>query len=162
MKRIGAIGLVWIVFSVPAFADDFDAVAKGIESHYGIRRMSPRLIGFASFLAKPAMWGSGVGGLKIAIFEITNRALEPSMRELDQVMLASLDPVWLPFVRVDSRKGGKAVVIYSIVMGKHMTMLIGSVECSGISLVQIRVDQKAFQDWKDSPKDQAKNAAHKH
>ncbi len=160
MKRIGVIGLVWLVLSTPVFADDFEAVAKSIESHYGIRRVSPQLIGFASFFAKPAMWGSGVDGLKIAAFEDDGRTFEPSVRELDKVMLSSLDPKWQSFVRVDSRKNGEAVVIYSAVEGNHMTMLIGSIERSGIALMQIRVNPKAFEDWKASPKEKAKNSAH--
>ena len=163
MKRLGAIGLVCIVLSLPAFADDFDAAAKAIESHYRISRLHPHLIGFASFLVKPAMWGSGVGGLKIAVFEQEEgRIFTPSVRELDQVMLASLNARWRPFVRVDSRKDNEAVVIYSNVDGKHMTMLIGSVERSDITLVQIRINPKAFQEWQANPKDKAKNASHTH
>ena len=162
MRHIGAIGIVCFMVSIPAFADDFDAVVKGIESHYGISRVSPRLIGFASFLAKPAMWGSGVDGLKIASFENADRPFKPSVRELDQVMVASLDAQWQPFVRVDSRKDGEAVVIYSSINAKHMTMLIGSIESSGISLVRIRIDPKAFKEWKTSPKDKAKNASYTH
>jgi len=160
MKRIGTIGLVWMVLLTPAFADDFEAVVKGIESHYGIRRVSPRLIGFASFLAKPGMWGSGVDGLKIAAFEDDGRTFKPSVREMDQVVLSSLDSKWQSFVRVDSRRNGEAVVICSAVEGKHMTMLIGSIERSGISLMQIRINPKVFEDWKASPKDKARNTAH--
>ncbi len=159
MKRIGAIGLAWIVLSVPCFADDFDAVVQGIESHYGIQRVNPHLIGFATFLAKPVLWGSGAGELKIAAFENDSRPLKPSVRELDKIMVSSLDPKWHPFVRVDSRKDGEAVVIYSIVKDQHMTMMIGSVERDGISLVQIRISPKAFEDWRTSPGDKAKCAS---
>lgn len=161
MRGTTAIGLLLVMMSIPAFADEFNAAAKAIESHYGIRRLSPALMGFASFIAKPAMWGSGVGGLKIAVFEDEGRTLTPSVRELDQLMLGSLDGKWQPFVRVDSRRDGEAVVIYSKVDGKHMIMLIGSVDRSDISLVQIRVNPKAFQEWEASPKDKAKNATHK-
>jgi hypothetical protein len=149
-----------MVLSIPARAEDFDAVVKGIESHYGVRRISPHLMGFASFLAQPAMWGSGVGRLKIAAFESGNRTFAPSMLELDQVMHASLDPQWQPFVRVESRRDGEAVVIYSIARDNHMTMLIGSVERGSISLVQIRIDSKHFKDWMASPKDKARNVSH--
>jgi len=162
MKRIGAIGLVLIALSTPIFADDFDAVAKGIETHYSIHRVSPLLIGFESLIAKPALWGSGAGGLRIATFENENRALEPSVIELEQVMLAALAPIWQPFVRVDSRKDGEAVVIYSIVKDKHVTLLIGSVERNDISLVQISLSPKAFEDWKADPKEKAQSAAHAH
>ena len=160
MKRIRVIGLVWILLSVPALAGDFDAAAKGIEIHYGIRRVSPRLIGFATFLAKLAMWGSGADKLRIAVFENDGCATRLSARELDQVMLEYLDSRWHPFVHVDSRKDGKAVVIYSNVKGKHMTMLIGSAERSGMSLVQVRINPKAFEEWKANLKDRANGTAH--
>jgi hypothetical protein len=160
MKRIAAIGLAWILLSIPAFAEEFDAVVEGIESHYGIQQVSPRLIGLATFFAKPALWGSGTGGLRVAAFENDGRTLEPSLKELDRVMLASLDSKWHPFVRVDSRKDGEAVVIYSTVREKHMTLLIGSVERDGVSLVQIRIDPKAFEDWRTSPGEKAKSTSH--
>jgi hypothetical protein len=162
MRRIGTIGLVWIALAISAFADDFDAVVKGIESHYGVHQVSPRLIGFASFFAKPAMWGSGTGGLRIAAFEGNAGAIKPSMQELDQVMVSFLNSTWQPFVHVNSQKEAEAVVIYTTVEGKNMTMLIGSLERSGISLVQIRLNPAAFEEWRENIKDKAKNASRAH
>src|SRR5512145_3369951 len=102
MRRPGAVLLLLLAFAMPAAADGFDSVVKKVESHYGVHRLFPRLIGFALFVAKPATWGSGVGGVKVAVFEAEGRTFNPSMAELDGIVQASIGREWRPFVRVDS------------------------------------------------------------
>jgi hypothetical protein len=145
--------------TIPACADDFSSVVKGIESHYGICRVHPHLVGFALFLAKPAMWSRDVSGLKVAVFEKENRAFTPSLQELDKIMIASLSPEWQPFVRVSSRREGEATVIYINLSGKHMGMLIATIERSEIAVVHLKVDGKAIERWMQDPINEAKDAS---
>jgi len=49
MKRLGSALLILVVLALPASADEFNSVVKGIESHYGIHRTHPHLINFALF-----------------------------------------------------------------------------------------------------------------
>jgi hypothetical protein len=161
MKRIGAVLLALFAFAIPTFADEFSSVAKRIESHYGVRRTHPHLIGFALFLTKPATWGSGVGGLKVAAFEAENRAFTPSIPELDKIVRDSIGREWRPFVRVDSRRDGEATVIYTNFSGNRMRMLIASIERDDISVVQMKIDGKVFKRWADDPKDEANGVNHK-
>jgi len=162
MKRIGAVLILLCAFAVPAPADGFDSVVEKMESHYGVRRIHPRLVGFALFLAKPATWGSGVGGLKVAAFEAEGRRLNPSMSELDTIARESVGREWRPFVRVDSRRSGEATVIYANADGKQMRMLVASVERGDISIVQMNIDGEAFKRWADNPEGEAKHTAHTH
>jgi hypothetical protein len=161
MKRIGAIMLVMIVLAIPGFADDFSTVVNRIESHYGVHRLLPRLIGFTLFLVKPAMWGSGVSGLKVAVFEEETRSLTPVITDLDSIMRMSLGPKWKPFVRVDSRRDGEATVIYADCSGKHVRMILASVEQHDIAIVQMKVGEKAFNRWSNNPAAEAKSGIHR-
>ncbi|MBN1566688.1 MAG: hypothetical protein JXA73_02500 [Acidobacteria bacterium] len=158
MKRIGVMLLVVLMLATPAFADGFDSVTKRVESHYGVRRTHPHLIGFALFFVKPAIWGSGVGGLKVAVFEKEGRAFSPSMSELDRIVQESVGQNWRPFVRVDSRRSGEATVIYVNCSGKRMQMLVASVDQGDITVVQMKVSQKAFKRWKNDPEGEAERS----
>jgi len=162
MRCIAAILLLLSASVIPAFADGFDSVVEKIESHYGVRRTHPHLIGFALFLAKPATRGSGVGGLKVAAFEAEGRRFNPSMSQLDTIVRESVGREWRPFVRVESRRSGEATVIYAHADGKHMRMLVASVERSDISIVQMQIDGKAFKRWADDPEGEARHTAHTH
>ncbi len=162
MKRPGAVLLLLLAFAMPAVADGFDSVVKKVESHYGVHRLFPRLIGFALFFAKPATWGSGVGGLKVAVFEAEGRTFNPLISELDEIVQTSIGGEWRPFVRVDSRRNGEATVIYANPRGKKLHMLVATVERGDICVVQMKINQKAFKRWRDDPKSEADHTAHNH
>ncbi len=162
MKRTAAILIVLSALAIPVSADDFDSLAKGVESHYGSRRIFPHLIGFALFFAKPATWGSGVGGLKVAVFESENRSFNPSISELDKVVRESIGRQWQPFVRVDSRIKDEATVVYTSFAGKHLRMLLATVERGDISVVHMKIKGKALARWMDDPEGEAERSAHKH
>jgi hypothetical protein len=161
MSRIGAIALVLVVLSIPASADDFSSVVKQVESHYGVRQLHPRLIGFALFFFKPAMWGSGVSGLKVAAFEEEKRTFTSSTTDLEKIMRTTLSPKWKPFVRVDSRRDGEAAVVYADFSGKHMHMLVASVERHEIAVVQMKISDKALKRWYEDPAAEARGVSHK-
>jgi hypothetical protein len=161
MSRIGAIALLLAVLAIPASADDFSTVVKQVESHYGVRQLHPRLIGFMFFLLKPAMWGSGVSGMRVAAFEEETRSFTPSTTDLEKIMRRALSPKWKPFVRVDSRRDGEATVLYADVSGKHMHLIVASVERHEIAVVQMKIGDKAFKRWYGDPAAEARGVAHK-
>jgi hypothetical protein len=161
VKRIGAIVLVMIVLAIPGFADDFSAVVNRVESHYGVRRLLPRLIGFSLFLIKPATWGSGVSGLKVAVFEEETRSLTPVITDLNNILRSSLSPKWKPFVSVNSRRDGEATVIYADCSDKNIRMILASVERHDILVVQMKVGKKAFKRWSNDPAAEAKAGVHR-
>jgi hypothetical protein len=160
MKRFGMTVLMVVALAAPVSASDFNEAAKKIETHFGIRRLFPHLIGFGLFVAKPMLWGNGVSGLKVAIFEKANHTFTPSLSEMDQIMVSSLSSKWQPFIRMESRKNNESISIYADPRGKSMHMMMATMERSCIFLVQFKLDSKAFKKWADDPKQEAKNAAH--
>ena len=162
MRRLGLFVLFVFVLTVPSSADEFKAVVEKIESHYGIRRIHPQLIGFALFLAKPAMWGSGAGGLKVAVFEDENGAFKPSSQEVERIMLSSLGSKWQPFVRVHSPRKGEDTMIYANCSGKEMRMVIAAVERNELTLVRMSIKEKGIIRWMADPESEAKTTGQKH
>jgi hypothetical protein len=160
MKRARLAVLLVFVLAIPASADEFGSLVKGIESHYGIRRIHPHLIGFALFLAKPAMWGSGAGGLRVAVFENENGTFKPSAEAVDRIMLSSLGPNWRPFVRVHSRRNGENTIIYADCSSNKMHMLIAAIEQNELTLVRLRVKGKGIRRWMADPESEAKTRKH--
>jgi hypothetical protein len=162
MRRTLVVLLLCALTLSAAAADrDFNAVVKGIERHYGIRRSHPHLLGFALFVAKPAMWGSGAHGLKLAVFESETRDLSTSTADLDRIMADAVGPEWRPFVRVRSNQDRESSVIYVAFAGKQMRMLIASVEHDEIAVVHLRISEKAIHQWMDEPVQEARGHSHR-
>ena len=162
MKRLVAVALVLLLLAAPAFADEFGNLVKGIETHYGIRPIHPHLIGFALFLAKPATWGSGVGGLKVAVFEGEDKPLQASVQEVDRIMRTSLGPHWRPFIRIHSRRNNEDTVIYASCKGNEMQMFIASVDRNEMSVVRLKLKPKAISRWMADPENEAQSASSKY
>lgn len=164
MRRLGVVALLAVVVALPAAgADrDFNTVVKRIEQQYGIRRSHPHLLGFALFVAKPATWGSGVHGLKVAVFEDEHRNFESvPADELDRIVSEALGPKWQPFVRVHSRRDRESTVIYTSWSGNQMKMLIATVEHDGLTVVHIEMSESAIKRWVADPGDEARGASHR-
>ncbi len=162
MRRAFVVVLV-LAFALPAVAaDEFKAVVKGIEQHYGIRRSHPHLLGVVMFFAKPATWGSGAHALKLAVFEAEGRDFSGSGADLDRIVADALGPKWQPFVRAQSRKDRESSVIYVSFSGKQMRMVIASAERGEISVVHVKISEDAIRDWMDHPETQARSHSHRH
>ncbi len=161
MRRMVAV-LLLLAVALPAAAADrgFTAVVKGIEKHYGIRRSHPHLLGLTLFFAKPATWGSGVSGLKLAVFEDEGRDFTTSAADLDRLVADAVGPEWRPFVRVDSQRDHETSVIYTSFAGKKMRMLIASVERGEISVVHLQISEKDIREWMDEPAAKARHHSH--
>jgi hypothetical protein len=144
MKRPLTISLFLILFAIPVFADDFSVVVKNVESRHGIRRANPHLVGLASMIANPMIWGSDAERFQIASFENEDAASRPGLQDLDQIYMASLSSNWHPLFQLVSRKDGKATSIYTDFSGQNVRVLIGSIEGNAIGVVQMEVDEKAI------------------
>ncbi len=160
-RRAAVLALVLVLALPAAAADGFKAVVQGIEKHYGMKRLHPHLIGFTMFVAKPFLWGSGAGGLKVAVFESDEgREFNASPVALDRIMTNSLGPQWRPFVRVRSRHNGETTAIYTQFSGKHLRMLIATVESDEIAVVQLNVNADGIKKWMEDPGREARNSSH--
>jgi hypothetical protein len=143
----------WLVF-VLAFAGaagtaqtGIKTVVKLLETRYSIRHHGVP----ALWLAKPFMFGSGVGGLKIAEFENFRMPSEDA-GTLQQQVGAALGPEWFPFVETWSKRDREWSVIYAKEAGDKMQLLIvTSEENDGLTVLQMNVSGKARDEWFNEP-----------
>ena len=153
MKR--AIWLTFVLTFACAAASaqtGIKTVVKLLETRYSVHHHGVP----ALWLAKPFMFGSGVGGLKIAEFE-NFRVPTEDAGKLQQQVGAALGPEWFPFVETWSRRDQEWSVIYARESGDKMQLLIvTSEERDGLTVLQMNVSGKARQEWFNEPVDCAK------
>ena len=126
--------LVLLSLMLPGAAsagDDFNAILKRVESHYGKRHMKIPFMGlvtFASHFARPV----GVSDLKLAVIEGVGSRLEalPDFQP---------GPDWQPFIRTSSRTGER-MVMYGRDEGRAIRTLMVSIEKDEAVVMQMRLD----------------------
>ncbi|MGH9522275.1 MAG: hypothetical protein ACRD3E_07060 [Terriglobales bacterium] len=148
MKRVtAAVVLVLFTATTAVAGTGIGTVTKLLERRYGVHHHGVP----ALWLAKPFMFGSGVGGLKIAQFESFTVASGDMAALMDEVGRA-LGPEWRPFVQVWSKDDREWSVIYAAADGEKLRMLIVSSEQGdGVTLVQMDVSGKVRDEWFDEP-----------
>lgn len=151
------------VLASPALPRDreFDAVVKGIETRYQVRRTKIPFMGLANallFVARPA----GASGLKMAVFE--NASLLDRADEFQSNLQATLGPRWRRFIETQSQRENESTTIYSRVDGKRLYLLIATVERDEVSVLRCRLSTGALKNWVYQPVRTARggnrNAAH--
>jgi hypothetical protein len=147
--KIAALAVFAAALAAPAAAaDDFDAVVKGVEARYGVRRTRIPLFGVANFVVKVARPG-GASGLKLAVFE--NLSLMHADSEAYGVVDGALGPGWRPFVRVHSRRENESVGIWTNVTGKDLRMLVAALEPGEAAVIEIKIGQRELRRWFEDP-----------
>lgn len=153
MKTLWIAGLLLASCTLAAAETGIKTVVKLVESRYAVRHHGvPGL-----WLAKPFLFGSGVGGLKIAEFE-KFRVPAADMYSLKEDLQRALGPEWQPFVEQWSRRDGEWSVIYSKGSGDTLRLLIVTSEDEdGLTVMQMNLSGKAMRLWIDEPVDTAKH-----
>ena len=148
----------WLVFVLTVACGAASAqtgiktVVRLLESRYSVHHHGVP----ALWLAKPFMFGSGIGGLKIAEFK-NFRVPASDAPNLQQEVNRALGSEWFPFVETWSKSENEWSVIYARQAGDKMQLLVvTSEEDDGLTLVQMNVSGKARDEWFHEPIDCAK------
>jgi hypothetical protein len=153
MKRVLWLAFVLTFACAAASAQTgIKTVVKLLETRYSIHHHGVP----ALWLAKPFMFGSGVGGLKIAEFQNFKMPSEDA-GTLQQQVSAALGAEWFPFVETWSKRDREWSVIYAKQAGDKMQLLIvTSEENDGLTVLQMNVSGKARDEWFSEPASCAK------
>jgi hypothetical protein len=118
-----ALGFVALALAAaaPVGDRDFDAVVKGIESQYGIKRTGIPMFGLVKLIVKVAR-PQGVKQLDMALFEDV-RMDAPDADAIDALIEHAVSNRWRPMVRVRSRDG-ESSYIYFREDGKNVRLLV--------------------------------------
>jgi hypothetical protein len=139
--------LLW-TGSGTVFADDFSDIVHHIESRYRAHRNLRFLMSFAGLAAK-AWPGSGVRGVKIALFE-DQRVFQPAPdREIEELMQSLGDSGWQPMVKSVSVRSGERTYIYAKPVGKDFRLLVVNVEATETVVLEAKVDSRKLEELID-------------
>lgn len=135
--------------AAPGADADFNALVRGIESHYGTKRLHIPLFGVAKLFVRVAR-PEGVKQLDLAIFEEIHYA-RPDEQEFDELVRKAVGERWRPMVRVRSRADNEWTYIYAQEAGGDVRMLIATFEPSEAVVIQYRVSTRTLLAMLDHP-----------
>jgi hypothetical protein len=119
-------------------ASEFDWIARNVERESGCKRTHIPFFGLARFVVAVGHPG-GASELNLAVFESADIAPERFREIVDH----SVGGSWKPMVRV-SKRNGESTTIFAQADGRHIRMLIGTLEHGEATLVQARVNVGEF------------------
>src|SRR5512146_1707339 len=130
-----------------------DRVVKLLETRYAVHHHGiPGL-----WLAKPFMFGSGVGGLRIA--QVDNfRIPAGDGYALNEEVRKALGEDWTPFVETWSKADHEWSAIYAREKdGRLQLLIVNSDEDDGLEVLQMNVSGKARDEWISEPVSSARD-----
>ena len=153
MWRASAAALALAIMAAPLGARDreFDRVVRAFEDQYGKRKLSIPLLGFANLFVKVAR-PAGARDFKLAIFEDIDSRRHPAPDDLDAIVRPAAAGGWAPFVRVNSRRNGERVQIYSRRKGtSDWELLIATLERKEAVVVRVELNPESLSRWVNNP-----------
>lgn len=123
---------------------EFERLVKGIETHYGTRRMHIPMLGVANFVVKVAS-PAGASGFKLAVFQDLTSAPEYGCWADMQQLMNSLSTGSLhPLIRVRSNRSGESTYIFTGDVGKSTRMLIATFQRREATVVEVKVNMETL------------------
>jgi hypothetical protein len=134
--------------SEQAYADDFGRIVRHIEVNYHVHRNHRFIMGFAGMVIK--FWHvAGVKGFKGAVFENQHLDATDADSRLDEIVQSADEHGWQPLVKSYSRRSGTHAFIYAKSEGKHIKLLIVSVEPNEAAVIQVKLDPDRMAQFMD-------------
>jgi hypothetical protein len=133
MRRL--IALATVLLSAPLLlpASEFDWMVREFARQSGVQQLHIPFFGLARFVVAVGH-PAGASELKLAVFEHPNVRADDFSRIAD----ATVGSAWQPIIRVRSHKGDSSN-IYAQQDGKHLKLLIATLDNDDAVFVQIRI-----------------------
>ncbi len=147
-----AAGLLGI--AAPAFAGDreFNAVVKGIETHYHIRHERLLAYGLIKFFVRPRQ----ARDLHFAVYEDLRQSIDPTDGAMENIVTRAIGPNWKRMVRVFSRREQEWTEVYVDSSGSQLRMLVISLQPDEAAVVKMRVPSSEVTRWFNDPASSAR------
>ena len=123
-----------------------------VEARYAVRHHGIPFL----WLAKPFLIGSGVSGFKMAEFQNFWVPASDVSRLRVEVQQA-LGPAWSTLVETANRNGEWSVIYVRPDTGRMKMLMLSSEPSGGLSVMQMKVNPAAMNDWVDEPVKTAKH-----
>ncbi len=146
MRRLLGFSLL-LLLPLPVPANEFDWLVREFSRESGAKRVNVPFLGLANFVVKVGH-PAGTSDMKLAIFERGD--LEgPRFTSLTD---SAVGGSWKPMIRVRS-KDGESTNIYVRTDGKHLNILITSLDDDDATFVQVRLEPQALMKFIDEHND---------
>lgn len=137
MRRLLAV-LTLSCFSLPLMAGDFDWLVREFSRESGATQQHVPFFGLARFVVAVGH-PAGARDIKLAIFERGDLETPRFSALTDSTVGSS----WKPMIRVRSRNG-ESTNIYVRDEGKHLSVLITSLDRNEATFVQVQLEPRAL------------------
>lgn len=140
-----------LAFNAQAKGKGFKDVVKHIENQYGAKKTRIPFLGLANFAVK-VVRPAGVKGFKLAVFEGQNFAARPGTIPFDVAMREAYKKDWMPFVQLNSKRGGGQVFIYARNAGKDLEFAVVTLQEREAVVLEARFNPDAAAKFLENPK----------
>lgn len=143
MRRFLVLTILSLTFSAILPASEFDWMVREFERQSGTRQLHIPFFGLARFVVAVGH-PAGASELKLAVFE------HPGLRADDFSRIAdtTIGAAWKPVIRVRSRDG-ESTNIYAQPDGKHLRLLIATLDKDDAVFVQISIRPETLMKFVD-------------
>jgi len=131
------------LLSLPVPASEFDWLVREFSRESGAKRVHVPFLGLANFVVKVGH-PAGTSDMKLAIFERGDLEAPRFTSLTDSAVGGS----WKPMIRVRS-KDGESTNIYARTDGKHLNLLITTLDDDDATLIQVRIEPQALMQFID-------------
>jgi hypothetical protein len=142
MRRFLAVSLL-LLLPLPVPASEFDWLVREFSRESGAKRVHIPFLGLANFVVKVGH-PAGTSEMKLAIFERGDLEA-PRFSSLTD---SAVGQSWKPMIRVRS-KNGESTNIYARTDGKHLNILITTLDDEDATFVQVRLQPEALMQFID-------------
>ena len=142
MRRLLAVSLMFLL-PLPVPASEFDWLVREFSRESGAKRVHVPFLGLANFVVKVGH-PAGTSDMKLAIFERGDLEAPRFTSLTDSAVGGS----WKPMIRVRS-KNGESTNIYVHTDGKHLNLLITTLDDDDATLIQVRIEPQALMQFID-------------
>ena len=133
MRKVSSLAAFLILWPAIAPASDFDWMVREFSRESGVKQVHVPFIGLARFVVNVGH-PAGASDFRLAIFE---RANMESLR-FSSLTDSTVGNSWKPMIRVRSLKG-ESTNIYARPAGKHLALLITSLDGDEATFVEVSV-----------------------
>jgi hypothetical protein len=129
---------------------EYEAIVKHLQSSYQAKKVKLPFMWLARFavrVVKPA----GVKSFNVTLFENLKFSRDLLDEEMQSAMRNSLNPEWLPILRVRSRTG-EQVYAYMRENGKDVKMMLVAIDKNQATLVRATFNPEKLADFINNPK----------
>lgn len=150
-----ALAVLLFAITLPVYAD-FASIARAIDGHHGVKRVTIPFLG----LARVVLWVAhpeGVHDFQLATFE-GGHNIDPA--ELQGILVSQMEPGYKPLVRVWSRRSKEWSFIYAkpAENGTRIELMVLTHDNSDTVLVRVDVDANVLAKELGDPRNVSKVA----